>query len=104
MAFPYGRLTTPGPQISDEIADQKFRVIFDRRRNPFQGLVDLPIAGDPLLAAVNSTAFRERALLDGGLLGGFGGNNGSTVTVGIIADRRGFTWETPEGPQSANYD
>lgn len=34
---------------------------------------------------------------------GLGGNNGTTVTAGIIANRRGLTWETREGSQSANY-
>jgi myo-inositol-1-phosphate synthase len=31
------------------------------------------------------------------------GNNGSTVTAGIIANRQGLSWETREGKQSANY-
>lgn len=31
------------------------------------------------------------------------GNNGSTVTAGIIANRRGLSWDTREGKQSANY-
>ncbi|KAK3378100.1 myo-inositol-1-phosphate synthase [Podospora didyma] len=39
----------------------------------------------------------------GAMLVGWGGNNGSTVTAGIIANRRGLTWETREGPRSANY-
>lgn len=39
----------------------------------------------------------------GVMLVGLGGNNGSTVTAGIIANRRGLVWETREGPQSANY-
>ncbi|EFX03529.1 inositol-3-phosphate synthase [Grosmannia clavigera kw1407] len=34
---------------------------------------------------------------------GWGGNNGSTVTAGIIANRRGLSWETREGSRSANY-
>lgn len=34
---------------------------------------------------------------------GWGGNNGSTVTAGIIANRRGLVWETREGPRAANY-
>ncbi|EFR01942.1 inositol-3-phosphate synthase [Nannizzia gypsea CBS 118893] len=34
---------------------------------------------------------------------GLGGNNGSTVTAGIIANRRGLTWDTREGKRSANY-
>ena len=39
----------------------------------------------------------------GVMLVGWGGNNGSTVTAGILANRRGLTWETREGKQSANY-
>lgn len=39
----------------------------------------------------------------GMMLVGWGGNNGSTVTAGIIANRRGLTWETREGPRAANY-
>ncbi|KAK3685757.1 myo-inositol-1-phosphate synthase [Podospora appendiculata] len=34
---------------------------------------------------------------------GLGGNNGSTVTAGILANRQGLSWETREGQQSANY-
>ncbi|CAK7223487.1 Myo-inositol-1-phosphate synthase [Sporothrix curviconia] len=46
----------------------------------------------------------ERAVPKTGLmLVGWGGNNGSTVTAGIIANRRGLTWDTREGPRSANY-
>ena len=39
----------------------------------------------------------------GTMLVGWGGNNGSTVTAGIIANRRGLVWDTREGPQAANY-
>jgi myo-inositol-1-phosphate synthase len=39
----------------------------------------------------------------GMMLVGWGGNNGSTVTAGIIANRRGLVWDTREGPRSANY-
>jgi myo-inositol-1-phosphate synthase len=39
----------------------------------------------------------------GVMLVGWGGNNGSTVTAGIIANRRGLVWETREGPRAANY-
>jgi len=39
----------------------------------------------------------------GVMLVGWGGNNGSTVTAGIIANRRGMVWETREGPRAANY-
>ncbi|KAK0108956.1 Myo-inositol-1-phosphate synthase [Cadophora gregata f. sp. sojae] len=39
----------------------------------------------------------------GMMLVGWGGNNGTTVTAGIIANRRGITWDTREGPRAANY-
>lgn len=39
----------------------------------------------------------------GMMLVGWGGNNGTTVTAGIIANRRGLTWATREGNRAANY-
>ncbi len=39
----------------------------------------------------------------GAMLVGWGGNNGTTVTAGLIANRRGLVWETREGPRAANY-
>ncbi|KAJ4345194.1 Myo-inositol-1-phosphate synthase [Didymosphaeria variabile] len=39
----------------------------------------------------------------GVMLVGWGGNNGTTVTAGIIANRRGLVWDTREGPRNANY-
>ena len=39
----------------------------------------------------------------GMMLVGWGGNNGSTVTAGIIANRRGLVWDTREGQRAANY-
>ncbi|OBT45743.1 myo-inositol-1-phosphate synthase [Pseudogymnoascus sp. WSF 3629] len=46
----------------------------------------------------------ERAIPKTGMmLVGLGGNNGSTVTAGIIANRRNLTWPTREGNRTANY-
>ena len=39
----------------------------------------------------------------GMMLVGWGGNNGTTVTAGILANRRGLVWDTREGPRAANY-
>jgi len=39
----------------------------------------------------------------GVMLVGWGGNNGTTITAGIIANRRGLVWETRNGRQTANY-
>ena len=37
------------------------------------------------------------------MLVGWGGNNGTTLTAGIIANREGITWKTKEGVKSPNY-
>eukprot|EP00761_Pharyngomonas_kirbyi_P011100 gb/GECH01011124.1/.p1 GENE.gb/GECH01011124.1/~~gb/GECH01011124.1/.p1 ORF type:complete len:510 (+),score=129.50 gb/GECH01011124.1/:1-1530(+) len=39
----------------------------------------------------------------GVMLVGWGGNNGSTVTAGVIANREGITWRTKEGVQTPDY-
>ena len=39
----------------------------------------------------------------GMMLVGWGGNNGSTVTAAIIANKRGLVWDTREGERAANY-
>lgn len=39
----------------------------------------------------------------GVMLVGWGGNNGTTVTAGILANRRSLEWETKEGKRAANY-
>lgn len=37
------------------------------------------------------------------MLAGWGGNNGSTVTAAILANKMGLEWETKEGKVKANY-
>ncbi|KAH7293396.1 hypothetical protein KP509_28G024400 [Ceratopteris richardii] len=37
------------------------------------------------------------------MLVGWGGNNGSTLTAGVIANREGISWVTKDGVQQANY-
>jgi myo-inositol-1-phosphate synthase len=39
----------------------------------------------------------------GMMLVGWGGNNGTTVTAGIIANRKKMVWDTREGERAANY-
>ena len=34
---------------------------------------------------------------------GWGGNNGTTVTSGVLANKHKLTWETKRGDQTANY-
>ena len=37
------------------------------------------------------------------MLVGLGGNNGTTVTAGVLANKKGLSWETREGVKQANY-
>jgi myo-inositol-1-phosphate synthase len=37
------------------------------------------------------------------MLVGLGGNNGCTLTGGVIANREGITWKTKEGVKAPNY-
>lgn len=39
----------------------------------------------------------------GVMLVGWGGNNGTTVTAGILANKDKLVWDTKEGPREANY-
>ena len=34
---------------------------------------------------------------------GWGGNNGSTLTAALIANKKGLKWNTRTGVQSSNY-
>lgn len=64
-------------------------------------------ADNKLLATPKSTDYHFKVDRKVGKVGmmlvGWGGNNGSTVTAGILANRRKLSWETREGQQSANY-
>lgn len=39
----------------------------------------------------------------GVMLVGWGGNNGTTITAGLMANKKNLVWETREGPRVANY-
>jgi myo-inositol-1-phosphate synthase len=60
-----------------------------------------------LVATPNETVYdfkvERKVPKVGMMLVGLGGNNGTTVTAGIIANRRNLTWDTKEGTQEANY-
>lgn len=64
-------------------------------------------AGGKYVAAPKETTYNfkvdRKVPKVGMMLVGWGGNNGSTVTAGIIANRRGLVWDTREGQRAANY-
>ena len=62
---------------------------------------------DGLVATPKQTTYNfkvdRRVGKVGMMLVGWGGNNGTTVTAGILANRHGLTWDTREGERTANY-
>ncbi|KAF2486962.1 inositol 1-phosphate synthase protein [Neohortaea acidophila] len=68
---------------------------------------DVELLGGNMVATPKETVYdfkTDRTVGKVGLmLVGWGGNNGSTVTAGILANRNKMTWETREGPREANY-
>jgi myo-inositol-1-phosphate synthase len=52
-----------------------------------------------------SLTFRTKRAVPrtGTMLVGWGGNNGSTLTAGIVANKNNLTWETKEGVQKSDY-
>lgn len=63
--------------------------------------------GGKFTAAPKETLFdfqtQRKVPKTGVMLVGLGGNNGTTITAGILANRYGLTWDTREGPRAANY-
>lgn len=39
----------------------------------------------------------------GVMMVGWGGNNGTTVTAGLLANKLGISWETKNGLKTANW-
>jgi len=63
------------------------------------------VDGDHVRVVDERLTFKtERAVGRVGLmLVGWGGNNGSTLTAGILANKLKLTWTTKEGPVASNY-
>jgi myo-inositol-1-phosphate synthase len=68
---------------------------------------DITKGENGLVATPRSTLYdfkvQRKVPKTGMMLVGWGGNNGCTVTAGILANRRGLSWDTREGKRSANY-
>jgi len=63
--------------------------------------------GDQVIATPESTkyTFRTGAKVPrvGAMIIGLGGNNGTTLYAGIVANREGISWQTKSGVQTPNY-
>jgi len=68
---------------------------------------ELEVQGDTLVAKPVTTEYQFRTKRKvpklGVMLVGWGGNNGSTVTAGVLANRHHVSWTTKEGTHQPNY-
>lgn len=99
-AASHGHFTVDSPNVAYTDAEIRSRYTYRTTR------VETGPDGS-LVATPHETKYEfkvERKVPKTGLMMvGWGGNNGSTVTAGIIANRRGLVWDTKEGPREANY-
>eukprot|EP01064_Diplonema_japonicum_P020588 TRINITY_DN30197_c0_g1_i1.p1 TRINITY_DN30197_c0_g1~~TRINITY_DN30197_c0_g1_i1.p1 ORF type:complete len:514 (+),score=173.55 TRINITY_DN30197_c0_g1_i1:49-1590(+) len=68
---------------------------------------EVKVSGDNVTVTPNATEFQlktdARVPKMGMMLVGLGGNNGTTVAAGIIANKEGISWRTRRGVQNPNY-
>ena len=68
---------------------------------------DVDVVNGTVVAAPKETVYDFKTQRNVGKVGmmlvGWGGNNGTTVTAGIMANRAQLAWDTREGPRHANY-
>lgn len=66
---------------------------------------DARVHGNILIPTTEKLMFKTERHVPrvGALLVGWGGNNGTTLTAGILANKLGLNWETKEGTKTSNY-
>lgn len=100
---PYGMLCdkivvkSPNVEITDSIIKSKYEYATTKMT---QGSCPSEWVVEPVKELFEFTLERKVPKL-GLMLVGLGGNNGSTVAAGIIANRDKITWETKEGMYTA---
>ena len=92
-------VNNPAVRYSDDCIDSTY--LYEKNH------VDLDQATKTVRITPNKHLYRFRTQRTvprvGVMLVGWGGNNGSTVTAAIEANKRGLTWMRKEGKQSSNY-
>ena len=97
---PCGLFTVESPNVSYTDADIKSKYTY--HTTSVTKASDGTYVARPKAATYNFKVDRKVGKV-GMMLVGWGGNNGSTVTAGVIANRLGLSWETRDGKKSANY-
>eukprot|EP00250_Pteridium_aquilinum_P007733 c17395_g1_i1 orf=590-2134(-) len=95
------RIESPNVEYTEEYIQSTYQystteLVHERREGQYQWIVK-PIS----VQYQFQTSLHVPKL--GVMLVGWGGNNGSTLTAGVIANREGISWVTKDGVQQANY-
>jgi myo-inositol-1-phosphate synthase len=94
---PNFRVTSPNVQYTDDYITSQYAYATTETR--FEGS---DVVVTPVTKQFEFKTGRKVPRL-GLMMIGWGGNNGSTVTAGIISNREGITWRTKTGVQTPNY-
>jgi myo-inositol-1-phosphate synthase len=80
-------------------------VVTDDEINSTYTYNNVTVEGNTVTPTSDTYQFKtnKRVPKTGMMLVGWGGNNGSTCTAGILANRQNLKWRTKEGEKSANY-
>jgi len=91
------KVESPNVVYSDEYITSDYDYTSTRIKKTMKGYIATPRVQRFTLRT------KRRVPRTGMMLVGWGGNNGSTITGGIIANRDKVVWMTKEGKQEADY-
>lgn len=85
-----------------KVTDTEITSVYDYQSTKLERSEDGVWAVQPVTAKYEFRVDRQVPKL-GVMLVGWGGNNGTTVTAGILANKLGITWMTKDGLKKPNY-
>lgn len=91
--------TTNIPGIERKVTDDSIEVTYQSRFALFD---ESSMSSKPCIQEKKIKTKTQVPKL-GVMLVGLGGNNGSTFTAGVIANKRNLAWDTKQGEQKANF-
>lgn len=91
--------STSLPGISRKVVDNHIEVNYQSRFALYDEVSNAPTA----VVQEKSIRTDTRVPKLGVMLVGLGGNNGSTFTAGVLANRKNLTWDTKQGEKKANF-
>ena len=91
------KVRSPNVRYSDKYIESKYTYQTTSVVNTEEELVVTPVE------TIYTFRTNRQVPKLGCMLVGWGGNNGTTVTAAVLANKLGLTWRTKDGWQRANY-